>query len=400
MKTRFCLFLFFILLMPAGVCQARTNIPLVKDVPKGSGNDDRARDPGAPEVWLDDAVLTIDFIFESPTRVAIRHRTTQALIYVEYFSSTTHVSVNLEELHIEAGEYQLQVSFCGFWWSGYFLVDEDYTHVAKGERYVKLDGTFYRLDGDVVTTVRPEEAGGLSRYASFCWQPDYPTHIAIPDEVFLGGEAYPVVGIERGTFRYCYELVSILLPPTVTYIGNVSFKGCSKLEQVTIPESVRHIGIHAFFECRALRSIDIPEGVEVIKEGAFQGCTSLTRISLPSTMVRIKNYAFSDISTLTHVYCHASVPFAISEHAFNYHCILHVPQGCRDAYLEAEGWNRFAIVVDDITGGVFSDETGLTPVVGDADADAPGRLFDLQGRPAEGSQPGIYIMGGKKVRVQ
>ena len=117
-------------------------------------------------------------------------------------------------------------------------------------------------------------------------------------------------------------------------------------------------------------------------------------------MVRIKNYAFSDISTLTHVYCHASVPFAISEHAFNYHCILHVPQGCRDAYLEAEGWNRFAIVVDDITGGVFSDETGLTPVVGDADADAPGRLFDLQGRPAEGSQPGIYIMGGKKVRVQ
>ena len=79
MNTRFCLFLFLILLMPAGVCQARTNIPLVKDVPKGSGNDDRARDPGAPEVWLDDAVLTIDFIFESPTRVVIRHRATQGL---------------------------------------------------------------------------------------------------------------------------------------------------------------------------------------------------------------------------------------------------------------------------------------------------------------------------------
>jgi len=400
MKTRISLFLFAILLLPAGLCQARTNIPLVKDVPKGSGDDDRARDPGAPEAWLDDGVLTIDFVFESPTRVVIRERDTQALFYVEYFSSSDMVSINLRDQHIGIGEYQLQVSFAGLWWKGLFSVEEGGAHTVTNVRYVKLDGTYYRLEGEQATTIRPEVVGNRSRVSSFCWEPDYPIHMAIPEEVFQGGVAYPVVGIERGTFRYCYELVSITIPPTVTDIGNVAFYHCNKLQQVSLPASVTRIGINAFCDCAALTSIDIPEGVQTIGEGAFQGCSSLTRITLPESLTRIGNDAFKDISTLTHVYCHAKVPFAIDEHAFNYKCILHVPAGCREDYMAADGWKNFAIIVDNIPHGMTGDETGLMPAVQNGHDGASERLYDLQGHPADGTQPGIYILNGKKVLMK
>ena len=48
--------------------------------------------------------------------------------------------------------------------------------------------------------------------------------------------------IAYGTFNNCGNLISVLIPNTVSGIGGSAFNGCSKLTTVTIPNSVTSIG--------------------------------------------------------------------------------------------------------------------------------------------------------------
>ncbi len=72
----------------------------------------------------------------------------------------------------------------------------------------------------------------------------------------------------------------IILPDTVTSIGNRAFSGCSSLTSVTIPNSVTSIGTGAFSGCSSLTSVTIPNSVTSIGTGAFSGCSSLTKVHI------------------------------------------------------------------------------------------------------------------------
>ena len=56
------------------------------------------------------------------------------------------------------------------------------------------------------------------------------------------------------------------------------FSGASNLTEVLIPNSVTSIGEFAFFYCSNLTSITIPDSVTNIEQGAFYGCSSLTSV--------------------------------------------------------------------------------------------------------------------------
>ena len=63
-----------------------------------------------------------------------------------------------------------------------------------------------------------------------------------------------VTSIGDWAFWRCTGLTSIIIPDSVKSIGGCAFYGCTSLTSVTIPDSVTSIGICAFDECTGLKS--------------------------------------------------------------------------------------------------------------------------------------------------
>ena len=64
-------------------------------------------------------------------------------------------------------------------------------------------------------------------------------------------------------------LTSVVIPDTVTTIGDQAFSNCDGLTYIVIPDSVTAIGEKAFYDCDGLTNVVIPNGVETIGKGAF-----------------------------------------------------------------------------------------------------------------------------------
>lgn len=88
---------------------------------------------------------------------------------------------------------------------------------------------------------------------------------------------------EIGEFAfYRTKVKSIVLPDTVSRIGECAFCRADELENINIPENITSIETGVFSECLSLTEIAIPRNVKFIETGAFGGCISLKRIIVDS----------------------------------------------------------------------------------------------------------------------
>ena len=124
-----------------------------------------------------------------------------------------------------------------------------------------------------------------------------------------------VINIDNLAFLSCSSLTSIDIPNSVTRIGAQAFSSCSGLVKVTIGSGVLSIEDSAFSGCSSLASINIPNSVTSIGANAFGGCTSLTSVNIPSSVTTIGNYAFSGCN-FTSINIPSSVT-SIANSAFN-----------------------------------------------------------------------------------
>ena len=98
-------------------------------------------------------------------------------------------------------------------------------------------------------------------------------------KIDFGSEASNPLYYDHKLFLNGKEVTNLVVPDSVTKIGNFAFSGCSSLTKVTIPDSVTEIGICAFSNCSNLSSVTIPSSVKEIGDGAFYGCKDNYSIS-------------------------------------------------------------------------------------------------------------------------
>ena len=163
-------------------------------------------------------------------------------------------------------------------------------------------------------------------------------------------------------FLGCGSLSEIVIPSSVTSIGDLEFYGCGSLSEIVIPSSVTSIGYKAFCGCSSLKYISIPKSViglngnpfaewkgkleclspnfvyeddilfnkdksriisfrnqniksyvipssvTSIGDRAFLGCGSLSEIVIPSSVTSIGDSAFSCCDSLPEIV----IPFSVT----------------------------------------------------------------------------------------
>ncbi len=190
--------------------------------------------------------------------------------------------------------------------------DDDYDDDGENDKFEIKDGV----------CIIPEGTTEIEEYAFF--NKDALTNIVIPDSVTEIGE---------WAFKSC-GLTSVVIPDSVTKIGDDAFSDCCALTSVVISNSVTKIGYNAFSDCQALTSIKVAEGnpkydsrggcnaiietesnkllfgcqstvipdsVTEIGGGAFSNCCALTSIEIPTSVTEIGDCAFFGCTGLTSV---------------------------------------------------------------------------------------------------
>lgn len=110
----------------------------------------------------------------------------------------------------------------------------------------------------------------------------------------LSDDCKTVVGVTERE-----KVKKIVLPSSVTAIGDRAFWDCIALRNITIPDSVTSIGEDSFAHCSALWSITIPDSVTSIGKNAFSGCSALKNVTIPKRVTAIGNGAFDRCDSLT-----------------------------------------------------------------------------------------------------
>lgn len=222
------------------------------------------------------------------------------------------------------------------------VVNEDGT-TSNRSVFLRIDDKNFYLDY-VKYTIAPDGNLVVSGYNEL-----HAGGVNIYPNVSVSGHTYKVASVTYDAFKDCRGMTSVILPPTIRYIGECAFYNCSGLKSLFIPKSVDTIGELAFSGCGGLESITVEEGNEkfdsrnncnaiiskkgsLIKGGentvipdnvlrismdAFRGCTGLNSINIPNTVTSIEQSAFEGCSGLTSIIIPNSVydigPFAFRD---------------------------------------------------------------------------------------
>ena len=203
----------------------------------------------------------------------------------------------IEDLPTKATDEELKEAFVDEWGVKY---SKDGRKLLKAP--YELNGTYSIRKG---TKIICDWAFGWSKFIG-CRSL---TSLVIPDSVTNIGDY---------AFSGCRSLTDIVIPDSVTNIGDYAFWNCRSLTNIVIPNSVTSIGDNAFEYCFSLSNLIIPDGVTSIGDGAFVGCTSLSSVVIPDSVSCIGNNAFWGCESLTDIVIPNSVT-SIGESAF-YEC--------------------------------------------------------------------------------
>lgn len=174
------------------------------------------------------------------------------------------------------------------------------------------------------------------------------------------------LSISTDEFNHCTGLKSVIIPSTVTFIGERAFINCINLINIVICDGVTHIYPYAFNNCNGLTSVIIPSSVIFIGEGAFSYCFNLINVTIPDSVKNIGKKIFYDCSKLISATIGANVSgidTGMFHNCNNLKTIIlfpeipptletnalpltiqriYVPQSLKATYKSAQGWVNYA----------------------------------------------------------
>ncbi|MCM1406276.1 MAG: leucine-rich repeat domain-containing protein [[Clostridium] fimetarium] len=153
-----------------------------------------------------------------------------------------------------------------------------------------------------------------------------------------------ITTIHSGEFMQCPNLTTVLLPNSVSTIGDEAFENTG-LDYIELPEALTSIDKLAFANSK-LRTMVVPEKVAIVKDNAFENNPRLTSVTFPGALQSIGTNVFSGSSKLAAISCSAINAPVAATGAFNgiraTKCSLTVPQQSFRNYLNAPQWGMFS----------------------------------------------------------
>ena len=113
------------------------------------------------------------------------------------------------------------------------------------------------------------------------------------------------------------ERTSYSIPDTVKTVHNRAFLDSYYLVGVTLPDSITAIEEFAFYSCDNLEAVVIPDGVTTIERNTFMLCSKLVSVTIPSGVTKIEDLAFDACYNLRDVTIPDGVK-SIGKGAFDY----------------------------------------------------------------------------------
>ena len=157
------------------------------------------------------------------------------------------------------------------------------------------------------------------------------------------------------SFTYTSGLTELIMPNSVTSMGNGALGSCTSLMSVTLSDALTEIPGFSFMRCTALPTITLPAGITSIGTAAFFNCTAMDSIVVKST-----------------------TPPSVGMSAFRNvpdSCLLVVPSGTLGAYTEAWG-TYFSRIIEDR--GPVDGIDDLAPEDGSTEISTI--VYDMSGR--------------------
>lgn len=139
----------------------------------------------------------------------------------------------------------------------------------------------------------------------------FPEIIELPATREIDGKELPVVGLAADIFNIMSNgtVRNVIVPDTVTTIGQGAFKDCKNLESIVLPKRLQEIYREAFQNCVKLKSIVLPNTIKKIGISAFEGCSSLSSVTLGTGLREIGIWAFNDCPSLKSITIPANVTY-------------------------------------------------------------------------------------------